>query len=577
MMRLTHTRAAAAALCLILPAGWSTPARQRRAGRAGSVAKRLDEFVSRHAAYGFSGAVLVADRGRVLLHKGYGRADRGRGVPNTAQTVFPLGSITKQLTAAAVYKLEAKGRLKVGDPIGKYLRGVPTEMAGVTILHLLTHSAGISRDADSVADAGATRGEFVASVLRVPPASRPGERYSYSNAGYGLLAAVVEEVTGRTFESYLRGELFRPAGLSHTGWRPEFDSRLFARGYQEQFSAGSGEATFPPVASWRFLGSGSVVGTVGDLYRWNEALYGEAVLTAAAREKLFKPAFDDYVNGWWTTKTRRGEEVSYSDGDFPGYQITLARLPARRAAVIIAVNNDAGWGRRLSLGLQDVLAGETYELPPAVVRLDAGRLSNFAGRYGLPSGATFEVRASDGALLVGAAGQEAVSALAGVAASEEARLAAANSATAELAAHLRRGDFDWLKSVTEFQSAAPLERLRGFWERMLRGKGGLKNVEIVGTTPARGGRTQTVVRFDLERGSEFWLLLWQGGKLRGWDVDTAAPGLTRFLPVSPEEFASLDVATGRVTRIRFSTGAGGRVAALSTAIAGEEKRARRIQ
>lgn len=186
----------------------------------------------------------------------------------------------------------------------------------------------------------------------MPLQSKPGESYSYSNAGYGLLAAIIEEVTGRTFESYLREELFRPAGLARTGWRSEFDSRLFARGYQEILREEHSEVTFPPVPSWRFLGAGSVVSTAEDLYRWNEALYTDRVLTAPARRKLFAPAFDDYVNGWWTTKTKQGLEVSYSDGDLPGYQTVLARIPSRRAAVVLAVNNDAGWGRPLNRGLQ---------------------------------------------------------------------------------------------------------------------------------------------------------------------------------------------------------------------------------
>lgn len=100
----------------------------RRVGSARKLdrlSRKLDEFVTRHAAYGFSGAVLVADGGHVLLHKGYGFADRKRSVPNTTATVFPLGSVTKQLTASAIYKLEAEGRLKTTDPIGKYLRGIP--------------------------------------------------------------------------------------------------------------------------------------------------------------------------------------------------------------------------------------------------------------------------------------------------------------------------------------------------------------------------------------------------------------------------------------------------------------------
>lgn len=112
--------------------------------------------------------------------------------------------------------------------------------------------------------------------------------------------------------------------------------------------------------------------------------------------------------------------------------------------------------------------------------------------------------------MIGASGQEAVGLLAGAEPADESLFAAANKGTAEVIEHLGRGGSEWLKSVTEFQSPAPLDRLRNFWATMLHDKGALKGFQIVGTTAARGGRTQTLVRFDLERGAEYWLLLWQG-------------------------------------------------------------------
>ena len=112
---------------------------------------------------------------------------------------------------------------------------------------------------------------------------------------------------------------------------------------------------------------------------------------------------------------------------------------------------------------------------------------------------------------------------------------------------------------------------------MLRTKGEPSNFRVVGTTTARGGRTQTLLRFDLERGTEFWLLLWQDGKLRGRDVDVAGPGSTRFLPVSATDFASLDILSGRMTRIRFRKDAGGGISAVLSHSGSGEVEARKVQ
>ena len=585
MGKIKSTRMLAALCCLLLLA--LSVAAQRRVGPKPSaaraqkaLARELDEFVTRNAAYGFSGTVLVAERGQVVLHKAYGYADRAKRIPNTITTVFPLASIGKQFTAAAIFKLESEGKLKTSDSISKYLHHVPQAMAAITIAQLLTHSAGISREADNHADMGATRDEFVAAVLRIPLQSRPGEKYSYSNAGYNLLAAIVEEVTGGTYETYVRNELLRPANLHRTGWRSEFDSREFARGYQDAYRTEGNEVTFPPLPGWGGIGAGALNSTVEDLYRWNEALYTDHPLTAAARNKLFAPAFDEYVNGWWPTKIKLGDEaieVIHGDGHTPGYDAYIIRFPARRIAMAFLINNDAGWGRPLYEGLRAILFGQKYEMPPAVTVLGDRQLAKYSGKYQLPSGATLQVRFADGALLIDGLGQEAVSLLAGSEPSREVQFAAINAQTAELIEHLKKGDFDWVKSITKFETPAPLERLRHFWDTMISSKGNLKEFHVVGTTILRTGQPQTFVRFDLERGTELWYLLRREGKLSGWDINVDAPSATRFLPISPTEFASFEIATRRITRIRFRMDESGRVVALGSGVVGNQTDAKRIE
>jgi CubicO group peptidase (beta-lactamase class C family) len=520
----------------------TAPQHVQRDSRLAAANKRqqIDDILTRFTAFGFSGTVLVAEKGKVLLYKGYGLADRQRHIPNTTATIFPFASIIKGFTAAAIYKLEAEGKLNTLDPINKYLTGVPSYAARITLLHLLTHSAGIPHEADNV-PTGATRGEHVANILRLPLKSEPGTLYSYSNAGYDLLAAIVERVAGVPFESYLRDNLFRPAGLFHTGWRSEFQSRLFARGYQDFYRDTDSEITFPA----------GLVGTPADLYKWSEMLYTNRVLPPTARTKLFTPPFDEFVNGWWVTKTKQGVEVQITDGDYPGYQSFMARFPSRHLTIVMAMNNDAGWAYRVYNALRDLLLEEKYDPPPLVKRIDEVQLKRLSGKYRLSSGATLDVSVANGSLLVDATGQEAVSALVGVDATANMQLIGRNNVTTDFVEHLKQGEFDWVKSMSEFQAPEPFQRLRNFWRTMIATKGQLKGFSVIGSSPSRGQMIQTFIRFDLEHGTEYWQLLWASEKLRGWSINVSAPTPTVFLATSASEFASLDVPTGRVSRIQF--------------------------
>ncbi|MGH7597255.1 MAG: serine hydrolase domain-containing protein, partial [bacterium] len=182
----------------------------------GKLGAKLDQYMTRLAKFGFSGAMLVAQKGKIILHKGYGWADMARGIPITNATVFDIASLTKQFTAAAILKLEVQNRLKIGDRLSKFLSNVPKDKAGITLHHLLAHTAGLP--AELAHEDNFTRERFIAAVLRAPLKTRPGQKYSYSNLGYTLLAAIIEMVSGQSYETFLAKELFEPAGMRHTGF-----------------------------------------------------------------------------------------------------------------------------------------------------------------------------------------------------------------------------------------------------------------------------------------------------------------------------------------------------------------------
>ncbi|HEU5154449.1 MAG TPA: serine hydrolase domain-containing protein, partial [Gemmatimonadales bacterium] len=178
---------------------------------------KMDTQLARFAQYGFWGSVLVVRDGKIVLLKGYGLADAERRIPNSAATRFELNSMTKMFTGVAILQLDAAGRLHVADSVERYLGPFPSGKQGATIEQLASHTAGLI---ESGADlAGDSRDAFVTDVKQTPRESPPGEQYRYTNAGYSLLAAIIERVSGGSYEDYLLAHLFEPAGMHSATFR----------------------------------------------------------------------------------------------------------------------------------------------------------------------------------------------------------------------------------------------------------------------------------------------------------------------------------------------------------------------
>lgn len=290
----------------------------------GELAKRLDDRMKERAAGGFAGVLLVAKGGDVILAKGYGMADRDKKIPVTADTVMCIGSVTKQFTGAAILKLEAQGKLNVTDPITRFFKDVPADKAGITLHHLLTHTAGFA-DALGDDDQVIGRDEYVRLALTSKLPSKPGERHRYSNVGYSLLGAVIELVTGQSYEQYVHDHLFVPAGMTKTGYRlPKWAPGELAHGYLRDGKDWGTARDKPGDADgpyWHLRANGGLLSTAGDMYRWHLALLGEAVLPKAAKNKYFTPHVPEgpvggshYGYGWVIDRTPRGTRVITHNG-----------------------------------------------------------------------------------------------------------------------------------------------------------------------------------------------------------------------------------------------------------------------
>ncbi len=336
------------------------------------LAAQIDEYMQRASAGGFSGALLVANDEGILLEKGYGMADREKDISVSKDTVFTIGSITKQFTGAAVLKLQMQGKLSVRDPITAYLPGVPDDKRSITLHHLLTHTAGfpgaIGDDFDPV-----EREAFVKLAMEAELLHPPGGRYEYSNVGYSLLGIIVEIVSGMTYEEFLREHLFEPAGMKETGYLiPAWKEGQLAHGYRGDKDWGTlrDKAWAEDGPGWHLRGNGGILSTLADMYRWHLALEGDAILDAEAKRLYYAPHVPEneegsshYGYGWAVFKTPRNTQLIAHNGGNGIFAADFLRY-LDEGIVIIAFSNTAGkpaW--KASETVAKIVFGEPYSLP----------------------------------------------------------------------------------------------------------------------------------------------------------------------------------------------------------------------
>jgi CubicO group peptidase (beta-lactamase class C family) len=340
-------------------------------------ASAVDKVFARWTTTSPGCAVGVGVDGRSVLERGYGMADLERDVPNTADTIFEAGSVSKQFTAAAVLLLARDGKLSLDDPVRKYVPEVPDYGAGntITIRHMLTHTSGL-RDWGEVAGlAGWPRGKRVhthAHVLDIVSRQKalnflPGTNWSYSNTGYNLAAIIVSRVSGQSFADFSRARIFQPLGMTHTSWRDDY-TRIVKHRAVAYEPAADGYAEDMPFENVH--GNGGLLTTVGDLLRWNENFVspkvGDAALVAEQQTpgKFSDGRAHDYGLGLYIRTYRGVGEVSHS-GSTAGYRAFLVRYPDQRISVAVLCNAANANATQYAHAVADAYLGSALTAPPA--------------------------------------------------------------------------------------------------------------------------------------------------------------------------------------------------------------------
>lgn len=353
----------AVVLAIIVPCH---PAAAQRPPRAETVA-RLDSLARALAAGGRTPglSVFVLHGGDTLLLRGYGHANLEDGVPATPRTLFRIGSLTKQFTAAAVMQLVQEGRISLDDTIQRFLPTYPTQGHRVTIRHLLTHTSGIKSytsidhfdvNRDLPADS------LIAAFAREPFDFPPGQRYLYNNSGYFLLGVILERVTGRPYDRVVQDGLSVPLGLTDTRYcfvQPIIPRR--AAGYEPE---GGGFVNAEYNAMTQPFAAGGLCSTVLDLVTWTRALFSGRVVGRPSLEAMTTPA---RLNDGSATRYGFGLSIGaleghrriWHGGSINGFTSALEHFPDDDLTVAVLVNSPAvdmarfiGSLTRVALGLR---------------------------------------------------------------------------------------------------------------------------------------------------------------------------------------------------------------------------------
>lgn len=349
----------------------------------GEIGQALDLYLTRGLPFGFSGTVLVAKDGEIVLHAGYGMADPTTATANTPATRFDIGSIAKQFTAAAILKLEEARQLRTEASISTVLPAVPADKSAITIHHLLTHTSGISSRVSFPGVDLNDRDAMVRHVLAQPLTAEPGAQFVYNNIGYLLLAAIVEIISGQRFEAFCHEKLFRPAQMTETifvGEQPPSAATPIAVG---QVHPGR-RAVWPAHRStfrWGHKGATGVVCSARDLYRWHRALASNAVLNATSRQKFVTPFRQQYAYGWQIDSSVATNPCIKHGGSTIGFQSQLARWPATETVIVVLMNVADRTHFGVLQALQEITHGRTVAILPGVGAVDAHALTRMAGDY----------------------------------------------------------------------------------------------------------------------------------------------------------------------------------------------------
>jgi D-alanyl-D-alanine carboxypeptidase len=307
----------------------------------------LTEFMAQPNRVGLS--ITIVREGQTVLQKGYGKRSLEDGRPVKPDTLFAIGSVSKQFTCAAILLLAEDGKLSVDDPVAKYYPQL-TRSKDITLLDLMNHVSGypdyypldfVDRRMRTVIPEDELLQQYAGGKLDF----EPGSKYSYSNTGYILLGRVVERVSGESLGAFLDRRIFKPLGMTQSIYEPDLTDPRLAKGYTT-FLLSPSEYVAPEAKGW-LCGAGGIYSTPGDLAKWNLALVTGKVLKPETYAVMTSPRtlstgrVSEYGCGL-AVKLQSGRQVLSHNGAVSGFNTWSATVPSTRSSVIVTCNLEGG-------------------------------------------------------------------------------------------------------------------------------------------------------------------------------------------------------------------------------------------
>ena len=371
---------------------------------------RMDQVVQSYVVNKrFMGSVLVAQSDKVVFSKGYGSANLEWNVPDSPDTKFRLGSITKQFTAACVLLLEERGKLKITDPVKAYMPDAPAAWDKVTIFNLLTHTSGIPSftgfpDYASTEAIATTPEKLVARFRDKPLEFQPGEKWNYSNSGYVLLGYLIEKISGESYSQFVQENIFTPLGMKDSGY--DSTSAVIthrASGYTPNdkglVNSGYIDMSIP-------LSAGALYSTTEDLLRWEQGLFGGKLLSATSLQKMTTPFKNDYAFGLGVHEAN-GHKLIEHGGGIEGFNTQLSYYPEDKLTVVVLSNQNTGATGDIASKLAALVHGEKVILAEErkEVAVSPAILQTYVGTYQLAPGFDIVMTLEGNQLMTQATGQ----------------------------------------------------------------------------------------------------------------------------------------------------------------------------
>ncbi len=379
-------------------------------GYSQSTGEKLDQYLQAANQYaGFNGCALVAKDGKILLEKGYGLRNAATQTPHDANSIFQIGSVTKQFTATLILKLQQQGKLNVTDKLSKYFPEYQYADK-ISIENLLTHTSGIdnyTNDTDYMKNhvtETLPQQTFWNMIKDKPLDFEPGEKFNYSNSGFVILGYIIEKVSGMPYTTFARQEIFAPANMSHSGFDfTHLQSPEKSTGY---FELSKTQATPSPIVnSTVAFSAGAIYSTVHDLYNWNVALNSQQIIPEKYVTMQYKPHLNKYGYGVFIDSIFGRQAISHGGG-IHGFTSMLYYLPADKVSVVVLTNN-SGDAQKPAKDMLAILYDKPYTVPTEVkeIQLDSATLKKYVGSYELSPAFSINVFYENGALKAQATGQ----------------------------------------------------------------------------------------------------------------------------------------------------------------------------